>query len=68
MWMINNTGRGIDLDYCDTKWFALKTNRDHSVVLRLHPSTTFQTLLLTMMATPFLGIPAHRSRYNGDLS
>ena len=23
-------------------------------VLRLHPSTAFQTLLLTMMATPFL--------------
>ena len=26
------TGRGIDLDYCDTEWFALETNRDHSVV------------------------------------
>ena len=23
---------GIDLDYCDTEWFALETNRDHSVV------------------------------------
>ena len=34
--------------------FALEMNRDHSVVLRLHPSTAFQTLLLTMMATPFL--------------
>ena len=22
---------GIDLDYCDIEWFALKTNRDHSV-------------------------------------
>ena len=29
-------------------------NRDHSVVLRLHRSTAFQTLLLTMLATPFL--------------
>ena len=48
------TGRGIDLDYCDIEWFALETNRDHSVILRLHPSTAFQTLLLTMMATPFL--------------
>ena len=45
---------GIDLDYCDIKWFALEMNRDHSVVLRLHPSTAFQTLLLTVMATPFL--------------
>ena len=26
------TGEGIDLDYCDTEWFALETNRDHSVV------------------------------------
>ena len=48
------TGQGIDLDYRDIEWFALETNRDHSVVLRLHPSTAFQTLLLTMMATPFL--------------
>ena len=40
---------GIDLDYCDIEWFALETNRDHSVVLRLHSSTAFRTLLLTMM-------------------
>ena len=26
------TRQGIDLDYCDIEWFALKTNRDHSVV------------------------------------
>ena len=26
------TGRGIDLDYCDIEWFALETNRDHSVI------------------------------------
>ena len=26
---------GIDLDYCDIEWFALKTNRDHSVVLEI---------------------------------
>ena len=26
------TGWGIDLDYCDFEWFALETNRDHSVV------------------------------------
>ena len=26
------TGWGIDLDYCDTGWFALEMNRDHSVV------------------------------------
>ena len=48
------SGWGIDLDYCDTEWFALETNRDHSVVLRLHPGTAFWTPLLTMRATPFL--------------
>ena len=26
------TGWGIDLDYHDIEWFALGTNRDHSVV------------------------------------
>ena len=26
------TGRGIDLDYSDTEWFALETNTDHSVI------------------------------------
>ena len=24
--------RGVDLDYCDAEWFALETNRDHSVI------------------------------------
>ena len=45
---------GIDLDYCDIELFPLEMNKDNSVILRLHPSTAFQTLLLTMMATPFL--------------
>ena len=26
------TGSGIDLDYCDTEWFALEMNRDHSAI------------------------------------
>ena len=29
------TGWGIDLDYCDIKWFALETNRDHSVIFEI---------------------------------
>ena len=29
------TGWGIDLDYCDIEWFALKTNKDHSVVFEI---------------------------------
>ena len=29
------TGFGIDLDYCDTEWFALETNRELSVVYEI---------------------------------
>ena len=29
------TGQGIDLDYCNIEWFALETNRDHSVVFEI---------------------------------
>ena len=46
------TGQGIDLDYCDTEWFALETNRDHSVVFEI--ASKYFGLLLTVMATPFL--------------
>ena len=29
------TGWSIDLDYHDIEWFALETNRDHSVVFEI---------------------------------
>ena len=29
------TGEGIDLDYCDTEWFALEMNRDYSVIFEV---------------------------------
>ena len=29
------TGWGIDLDYHDIEWFALETNRNHSVVFEI---------------------------------
>ena len=29
------TGQGIDLDYCNTEWFALEMNRDHSVIFEI---------------------------------
>ena len=29
------TGWGIDLEYCDIEWFALETNRNHSVVFEI---------------------------------
>ena len=25
----------MDLDYCDSEWFALETNRDHSAVFEI---------------------------------
>ena len=31
----NITGQDIDLDYCDIEWFALETNRDHSVIFEI---------------------------------
>ena len=30
--LLQLNGWGIDLDHCDIEWFALETNRDHSVV------------------------------------
>ena len=52
--LLSVTGWGIDLDYRDIEWFALETNRDHSVVFEIAPNTGFRTLLLTMRATQFL--------------
>ena len=31
----STTGWGIDLDYYDIEWFALETNRDHSVIFEI---------------------------------
>ena len=33
--LLRITGWGIDLDYCDIEWFALETNRDHSVIFEI---------------------------------
>ena len=35
----------IDLDYCDTEWFALEMNRDHSVIFETAPKSAFRTLV-----------------------
>ena len=47
------------MDYCNIEWFALEMNRDHSVFLRLHPSTAFQTVLLTRMISNDRMISVH---------
>ena len=31
------SGSGINLDYCDTEWFTLETNGDHSVIFEMAP-------------------------------
>ena len=33
--LLSVTGWGIDLDNCDIEWFALETNRDHSVIFEI---------------------------------
>ena len=33
--LIQHYWLGIDLDYCDTEWLALETNRDHSVIFEI---------------------------------
>ena len=33
--LLQVTGWGTDLDYCDIEWFALETNRVHSVVFEI---------------------------------
>ena len=35
--LLQNYWSDIDLDYCDIEWFALETNRDHSVVFEIAP-------------------------------
>ena len=35
--LLQHIGQGIDLDYCDIEWFALETNRDHSVIFEIAP-------------------------------
>ena len=33
--LLSITGQGIDLGYSDIEWFALETNRDHSVIFEI---------------------------------
>jgi len=35
MWKFHCGYAVIDLDYCDIEWFALETNRDHSVIFEI---------------------------------
>ena len=33
--LLQVTGWGIDLDYCDIEWFALETKRDHTLIFEI---------------------------------
>ena len=48
------SGWGIDLDHCDSEWFALETNRDHSVIFEAALQCCISDSLVPMRATPIL--------------
>ena len=43
------SGWGIDLDYCDIEWFALETNRDHSVIFEIAPKYCMRDTEIVLM-------------------
>ena len=56
--MYSITACGTDLDYCDTEWYTLETEIILSF-LRLHPSSAFLTLLLTMGESTAFNMPGN---------
>ena len=57
--LLSITGWGIDLDYSDIEWFALKTNRDHSV--------TFETASKYCISNSFVGYDGYSISSKGFL-
>ena len=67
--LLQHTGWGTDWDHCDTEWFALEKNREHSVIFETapkycildsfvdydHSSIYSQGFLLTVVDTPIPG-------------
>ena len=63
------TGWGIELDYCYIEWFALETNRDHSVVFEIayrycieaNIATTYLTVIMSIfgfeLSSPDIPMP-----------
>ena len=68
------TGWGIDLDNCDIEWFALETNKDHSVIFEIASKYCILDSFVDHDATPRNATPfllrdsCRSSRYNGHLS
>ena len=40
------------MDYCDTEWFALETNRDHSVIFETAPKYCISDSFVDYEVTP----------------
>ena len=60
--------QGIDLVYSDVEWFALETNRDHSIIFEIALKYCISDFfLLTMRASPFLLMDSCLL-YNGHLN
>ena len=53
------SGWAIDLDYCDIEWFALETNRDHSVI--------FETAFKYCISDSFVDYDGYSIFYKGFL-
>ena len=53
------SGWGIDLNYCDIEWFALETNRDHSVVFEIVHKYSMSDSFVDIRAIPFLLRDSH---------
>ena len=64
------SGWGIDLDYCDVEWFALKTNQDHSVIFKPAFKYCISDSFVDYEGYSIysMGFFAHSSRYNGHLN
>ena len=52
--LLQHLWSGHSLDFCDSEWFALETNRDHSVIFETVPKYCISDSFVTMRATPFL--------------
>ena len=48
---LRRTSKAEDLDYCDVEWFALETNRDHSVVFEIAPKYCISVMNLSEAVT-----------------
>ena len=60
---------GTDLYYCAIEWFALETNRDHSVFFEIASKYCILDSFFDYNGYYFFyQILAHSSRYNGHLS